>query len=92
MLIFAVPQAQAKTSTVYYSAELAAPATNDKNIVRSVIFYCEGTSCQAAMSSSSAKNVCVSLAREVGELTQFKAGKRNFDAKALAACNESAKS
>ena len=81
------PQVQAATGA-YYSVELAQPATTAKNLVRGVFVKCDGTSCSAPEASSASKNVCISIAREFGEITSFKAGNRVFGATELATCNE----
>jgi hypothetical protein len=87
LLIGVAPQAHA-ASGAYYQVELAQPATVDKQLIRGVFVKCEGTACHAPLASSAPKNVCISVARELGEVTSFQAGNRTFDATEIAACNE----
>lgn len=90
-LLFAAPQAHAAGAKgPYYQVELSQEAAVQKKIVRGVFVKCEGTNCSAPLASSAPKNVCVSIAREFGEVSSFKAGNRDFDAAEIAACNEKA--
>ncbi len=86
LFIGIAPQAHAATGP-YYSVELAQPASLDKQLIRGVFVKCEGTACRAPEASSAPKNVCISIAREFGAVTSFKAGNRVFDATEIAACN-----
>lgn len=88
VLLFAAPQAHAATNSAYYQVELAQPTDQQKQIIRGVFVKCEGTSCRAPIASSASKNVCISIAREFGEVASFKAGDRVFDANEIEACNE----
>jgi hypothetical protein len=86
-LLFGAPAAHAAPKSAYYQVELAQPAGVKKAIVRGVVFQCEGTVCRAPMSASAAKNVCASLAREIGQVQSFKAADRVLDANEMASCN-----
>jgi hypothetical protein len=86
-LLFAAPQAYA-ASGPYYQVELAQPAAMQKQYIRGVFVKCEGTACRAPLAASAPKNVCISIAREFGEVAAFTAGNRVFDATEVAACNE----
>jgi hypothetical protein len=90
-LLFGAPAAHAAPASGYYKVELAQPAAAKKAIIRGVVFQCEGTTCMAAMSSSTARNVCISVARELGEVSSFKTGPKSLDATELATCNEKKK-
>jgi hypothetical protein len=79
-------QAQAANGP-YYKVELAQPATSKQELLRSVFVKCEGTACRAPMASTAPKNMCISIAREFGEVSAFSAGDRVFTAEELAACN-----
>ncbi|MFZ1743315.1 MAG: hypothetical protein WAT93_10695 [Pontixanthobacter sp.] len=79
--------AEAKAQSIYYTAELAAPAKEARTIARSVIWHCEDTQCVAAKDNSRAANTCKRLAREVGTITSFTAAGVTFSAEELAACN-----
>lgn len=87
VLLFAAPQAHAAGNSPYYKVELAQPAAKQKDVVRGVFVKCEGTACRAPMASSAPKNVCVSIAKEFGQVASFTAGDRTFDATEIAACN-----
>ncbi len=91
VLLFAVPAYAAPNNGYYYQAELAETAPVQKELVRGVMVKCEGTECRAPIASSSAKNVCISISREFGEVTAFKVGTRTFDAEQIASCNGKAK-
>jgi hypothetical protein len=90
LFLLAIPQAHAATGP-YYQVSLAQPAAVDKQLIRGVFVKCEGTTCRAPLASSAAKNVCISIARELGEVASFQAGNRVFDATELASCNEKIK-
>lgn len=88
-LLFVAPQAHAaKDNGAYYSAELAQTAPAKKELIRGVFVKCSGGKCSAPLASAAAKNMCVAIAREFGEVKSFKAGERTFDAAQIAACNE----
>jgi hypothetical protein len=88
LMIFVAPMAHAAgPQSNYYEAGLAAQPLVNSDLVRGVIVKCEGTNCRAPITSSAAKNMCVSIAREFGEVTSFKAGKRSFDAAEIEKCN-----
>jgi hypothetical protein len=87
ILLFVAPVHAASANAPHYKAELAQPAAAAKATLRGVIVKCEGTACRAPIASSSPKNVCISVAREFGEVTSFKAGDRQFDAEEIADCN-----
>jgi hypothetical protein len=90
-LLFGVAgQAQAANGP-YYKAELAQPTASKKEMLRSVFVKCEGTACRAPMASTAPRNMCISIAREFGEVTAFTAGDRVFDAEDLAVCNNKTK-
>jgi len=78
--------AQAATGP-HIQVELAQPVEAQKTIIRGTQVRCADTSCTAAKGSSSAKTMCVKIAREFGKITAFRMGKREFDAAALAKCN-----
>lgn len=80
-------QAQAANNGPYYKVELAQPAASKQELLRSVFVKCEGTACRAPMASTAPKNMCISIAREFGEVSSFSAGDRVFTADELAACN-----
>jgi hypothetical protein len=79
-------QAQANNGP-YYKVELAQPAQSKQELLRSVFVKCEGTACRAPQASTAPKNMCISIAREFGEVSAFSAGDRVFTAEELATCN-----
>ena len=90
-LLFGVAgQAQAANGP-YYQVELAQPAASSQELLRSVFVKCEGTACRAPMAATAPKNMCISIAREFGQVTSFTAGARVFGAEEIAACNEKTK-
>lgn len=88
LLLFVAPQAHAAPAANYYQFELAQPAAQEKQLVRGVFVKCEGTACRAPIASSASKNMCISIARELGEVKSFQAGDRVFGAEQLASCNQ----
>lgn len=90
-LLFAAPQAHAASAKgPYYQVQLEQSPAANKKVVRGVFFKCEGTECSAPLASSAPKNVCISVAREFGPVSSFKAGTKEFGAEDLAACNNKA--
>jgi hypothetical protein len=86
-LLFVAPQAHAASNAPYYKAELAQPAASKQELLRSVFVKCEGTACRAPVASTAPKNMCISIAREFGQVSSFSAGDRVFTAEEIAACN-----
>jgi hypothetical protein len=90
--VMAIPAAPVQAASArYYTVELAQPAAAKEAIIRGVMFKCEGTSCRAPITGSAPRNVCVSVAKEFGEVASFKAGDRILDAADLASCNQKTK-
>lgn len=90
-LLFGVAgQAQAANAP-YYKAELAAPTTAQKQLLRGVFVNCDGANCRAQQAGTAPKNMCITISRTYGEVTAFSAGNRVFDATEIAACNEKTK-
>ena len=90
VLLFAAPQAHA-ASAPYYKAELAQPATTQQQLLRGVFVKCDGANCRAPQAGTAPKNMCITISRELGEVTAFSAGNRVFDATEIAACNQKTK-
>jgi hypothetical protein len=90
VLLFAAPQAHAGNAP-YYKAELAQPATAQKQLLRGVFVNCDGANCRAPQAGTAPKNMCITISRELGAVTAFSAGNRVFDATEIAACNEKTK-
>lgn len=79
--------AEARSSTPYYSVELAAPAAESLALIGGLAWQCEGTKCLAAKGTSRPVIMCKRVARELGEVTSFTAGGEALDADGLASCN-----
>jgi hypothetical protein len=86
-LLFGAPAAHAAPKGAYYEVQLAEASPAKKAIIRGVVFQCEGNVCRAPIIGSAPKNVCISVAREFGEISSFKAGDRVLLADEMANCN-----
>jgi hypothetical protein len=71
----------------YYRAELTAPATNGHAVVGGLVWKCADTACAAPKGTSRPAIVCARLAKQVGEVSNFTAGGKAFEAEDLARCN-----
>jgi hypothetical protein len=90
--IMAIPAAPVQAAgSRYYTVELAQPAKAKETIIRGVMFTCQGTSCRAPVAGSAPRNVCISVAKEFGQIVSFKAGERTLDATDIATCNQKTK-
>jgi hypothetical protein len=90
--VLAVPATPVQAGNArYYTVELSQPATAKETVIRGVLFKCDGTSCRAPLAGSAPRNVCVSVAKEFGQVTSFKAGDRLLGADDLATCNAKTK-
>ena len=78
-------------SAPQYRAELAAPASADRLIVRDTLWHCGGGTCVAAIGASRPAVVCAALAREAGALRSFAVDGRVLAADALEKCNARAR-
>jgi uncharacterized low-complexity protein len=75
----------------YYSATPATAPTETSLITRTTVWKCGEGVCLAAKSNSRDAIMCELVAREVGTLSAFRANGSEFDAAALAKCNEKAR-
>jgi hypothetical protein len=83
-----IAPAPAHASTgAYYTAELAAPASEARYIGGGLVWRCEGTACTAAKGTSRPEVVCRRLQREVGQIASFTANGETLAAERLAKCN-----
>ncbi|MEM9086162.1 MAG: hypothetical protein AAGB23_09600 [Pseudomonadota bacterium] len=71
----------------YYTAKLAAPASDDRAVAAGVAWACKDDMCVAAKGTSRPMRICRGLAREFGEITSFTAKGEALDADDLAKCN-----
>jgi hypothetical protein len=86
-LLFGAPAAHAVAQGPHYKVQLVQPAPVKKMVIRGVVFQCEDTVCKAPIASSAPKNMCASVARELGEVAVFNAGDRQLTAEDMASCN-----
>lgn len=84
------PAAVAQTGNGYYSVTLAAQPEATKQVVRGMVFACNGGMCSAAAGTSRPAIVCAGVARALGPVTSFRAGKDTLDGEGLAKCNAKA--
>ena len=90
--VVAIPATPAQAAgTRYYTVELAQPSAAKQAIIRGVMFTCTGTSCRAPVVGSAPRNVCISVAKEFGEVVSFKSGERLLSADDLTTCNAKTK-
>lgn len=73
--------------TAYYSATLAAPASEARMVAGGVAWTCEGTTCVANKASARPLRICRGLNRKVGEVADFKVLGQPIQAEELAKCN-----
>jgi hypothetical protein len=73
----------------FYNVTLATE-TAGKQVVRGMLFNCDGANCAASQGSSRPAIVCASVARQLGPVTSFRAGDTALDGEALAKCNAKA--
>lgn len=73
--------------TAYYSATLAAPASESRFVAGGVAWTCEGTTCVANKASARPLRICRGLNRKSGEIANFKVLGQPIEAEELAKCN-----
>ena len=73
--------------TAYYSATLAAPASEARFVAGGVAWTCEGTTCVAGKASARPLRICRGLNRKSGEIADFKVLGQPMEAEELAKCN-----
>lgn len=86
-----VPSASAQNGRRYYSAVPATAPAKASLITRSTVWKCVAGSCTAARSDARDTIMCELVARQVGQLTAFRADGIDFGADALAKCNAKAR-
>ena len=75
----------------YYAATPATAPEKASLITRSTLWKCGGGVCTAAKANARDNIMCELVARELGELSAFRANGSDFDAEALAKCNAKAR-
>jgi hypothetical protein len=91
LAIGAAPAAPAFARTSQYRAELAAPSSAQRLVVRDLVWSCGGTSCVAAQTTSRASTDCSALAGQVGALRSFSVAGEALPADELEKCNARAR-
>jgi hypothetical protein len=71
----------------YYTATLAAPASDTKAVADGVAWACKGETCVAGKTSARPLRVCRGLNRKFGEVATFKVNGEEITAEELAKCN-----
>lgn len=75
------------SSGPYYTAELAAPASENRTVAGGVAWSCQGTTCVAGKGTSRPIRMCRELQRSMGDVTAFTAKGEALEADDLARCN-----
>ena len=81
------PAPAAASSGAYYTAELAAPASEARTVASGVAWSCKGTTCVANKGTSRPLRICRGLSREFGEVVSFTAKGKQLAEERLAKCN-----
>ncbi len=71
----------------YYVATLASATEENRAVAGGVAWNCEGTTCVANKGSSRPSRICRGLAREMGEITNFRVEGEDLAEDKLARCN-----
>lgn len=71
----------------YYTATLAEATNENRTVAGGVAWACQGTTCVANKGTSRPSRVCRGLAREMGEITNFKVEGEAIAEDKLARCN-----
>jgi hypothetical protein len=74
-------------SGAYYTAELVAPAKDDRLVASGVAWKCVDTTCRAKKGTSRPTTICRGLARKFGEVSSFTFNGEELAAERLAKCN-----
>lgn len=72
---------------VFYRAELASPAGEDRSVTGGLAWFCKDDVCVAGKGNSRPVRVCQSLVREFGPVTSFTAKGEALTEAELATCN-----
>ena len=77
----------AAQSGPYYVATLATATDDNRAVAGGVAWACKGTTCVANKGNSRPSRICRGLAREMGEITEFKVEGEQIAEDKLARCN-----
>ncbi|MDB5692433.1 MAG: putative secreted protein [Alphaproteobacteria bacterium] len=87
----AAPVAPAFAKANQYRAELSAPSSAPRLVVRDLVWSCGGDSCVTVQTTSRAATDCSALAGHVGALRSFSVGGQALPADELEKCNARAR-
>ena len=80
--------AQAQSQRTYYSVALQTPVSGARSeIIRGVLWKCEGEVCTAARDVSRPVNVCARLVKKIGPVASFRTPDGDLSAGDLTKCN-----
>lgn len=85
--VLTAPAPALANSGAYYTAELAAPASDDRAVASGVAWSCKGTTCVANKGTSRPLRICRGLNREFGEIVSFTTNGEQLAEEHLAKCN-----
>jgi len=91
MLALAPAAAFAQGGRGYYAATPVTAPEKASLVTRSTVWKCGEGVCVAAKANARDNIMCELLARQVGQLSAFRANGTEFDADALAKCNAKAR-
>ncbi len=77
----------AAQSGPYYVAKLAEPTEENRAVAGGVAWACEGNTCVANKGTSRPSRICRGLAREFGEIAEFKVEGEAIEEEKLDRCN-----
>jgi hypothetical protein len=89
LALVAVPTGAA--APAQYRAELAAPPSTDRLVVRDTVWHCGGGRCDATNGTSRPAILCAALAREAGTVRSFAVEGQAITAPELEKCNARAR-
>lgn len=81
--------ASAQTNA-YFQAELANPVEKTTEIIRGVVWHCEGTTCTGTKDTSRPAHTCARLVKKMGNITTFIISDEAMNSDDLAKCNAAA--
>ena len=87
LTLFTATTAEARTTTIAYTAELQAPVEASQEIIKGTVIRCAGTECIGGQSNSAPRTICAKIADEFGPVASFAYKGEAFDTEALAKCN-----
>jgi len=77
-------------SVSYFHAELASPVEKTTEIIRGVVWNCEGTTCTGTKDTSRPAHTCARLVKKMGNIITFTVRDEAMSDDDLAKCNAAA--